>query len=394
MAMPDRPDDAAERARDMLRETGVARVMTSTSVDKHPTAFFHTGLPILRAALSPQMMSATLAPVLQPLSSNGSAPIISYAQLLAYKQGNRGLIRYELAGAVRDDLVVFGKLYPDPERAMRVYDIMWRLWNQVFAGQQEIGVPQPLGWIPELAMLVYVPTEGALLGEAVVEAQALRYMRLAGTWLGTLHASQLPLDRQLRLPSEIMNAQMWAEEIAQSYPEGEEAARRIAAYLQEQGQSIQFETEVPIHKDFHYAHIVVNGGLHVIDLDEMRRGDPNFDLAHFCANLHLLSYRKKSAPYQFSALQNAFLDAYARRTGWMSNERFVYFYAYTCLKIARQICSRRGPRPRPEGAEQRAQTQLMLDQGLAALPHGARGRLAGKFATQIIDRREQNEGGS
>ena len=61
-----------------------------------------------------------------------------------------------------------------------------------------------------------------------------------------------------------------------------------------------FETQSPIHKDFHYGHIVVDGGLKVIDFDEMRLGDPNFDLAHFCANLHLLAYRLNNSPFQFS----------------------------------------------------------------------------------------------
>ena len=42
-----------------LRETGVAEVMTSTKVDKHPTAFTATGLPILQVALNVRQMTAS-----------------------------------------------------------------------------------------------------------------------------------------------------------------------------------------------------------------------------------------------------------------------------------------------------------------------------------------------
>ncbi|HEX5690489.1 MAG TPA: hypothetical protein VFX76_10835, partial [Roseiflexaceae bacterium] len=55
---------------------------------------------------------------------------------------------------------------------------------------------------------------------------------------------------------------------------------------------------------------------------------------------------------------------------------------YTCLKIAKQLCSMRGLRPRPEGDEQYRQVKLMIEQGLGAIP-AKRG--SSKFATIIVD---------
>ncbi len=60
----------------------------------------------------------------------------------------------------------------------------------------------------------------------------------------------------------------------------------------------------------------MDGGLKVFDFDEMRLGDPNFDLAHFCANFYLLAYRNQEHTAQFTDLQNHFLDAYSMETGW------------------------------------------------------------------------------
>lgn len=384
--MAERPDDQAPPENKDIRETAIARAMTSTSIHKHPTAFFNTRLPVLEIALSTELMTANLAPVLLPLARDGATPAVAYAKLLAYKQGNRGLIQYEVTGTDKGErCIVFGKLFPELSQATRVYETMRALWDDVFASDRQLGLPQPLGYIPDLSMLVYIPVEGRFLDEVIGGDEALLAMNLAGRWLGTLHSHRLPLDRQFRIATELVNLQAWAALIGHKYPDEAEAAARIAKHLKECAGELRFEMEVPIHKDFHYGHIVFDGGLKIIDFDEVRLGDPNFDLAHFCANLHLLAYRKDNSPFTFSALQSMFLGAYAGLTGWTSNERFVYFYAYTCLKIAKQLCSMRGLRPRPEGEEQHRQVRLMLEQGLASLPRETAKKLSGKFATMIVE---------
>jgi hypothetical protein len=107
----------------------------------------------------------------------------------------------------------------------------------------------------------------------------------------------------------------------------------------------------------------------------MRLGDPNFDLAHFCANFYLLAYRNHKHTAQFSNLQNRFFDTYSQHAGWKIGEQFLFFYIYSCLKLAKQLCKLRGPRPWPEGEEQHAQVWLMLEQGLAVLAYAKSRRL-------------------
>jgi aminoglycoside phosphotransferase (APT) family kinase protein len=333
------------------------------------------------------MMTAKTADLVKPLARPGATPAIEYAKLLAYKQGNRGLLHYEVGGTTYGETcIVYGKLYPDLSQAERVNATMQALWNDVYAsGAGPVGVPRALGCLPDLSMLLYIPVDGEFLGDALASEQALRYMTLAGTWLGALHRGKLPLDRRFNVSNELVNLQAWAALVGHKHPDQAQAAIQIATRLKELASELRFDIDTPIHKDFHYGHIVVNGGLKVIDFDEMRLGDPNFDLAHFCANLHLLAYRLNNSPFQFSSLQSAFLNAYSRATGWVPNDQFVYFYAYTCLKIAKQLCSMRGLRPRPEGEEQHRQVQLMLDQGLGALPAQTARKLASKFATTIVE---------
>jgi aminoglycoside phosphotransferase (APT) family kinase protein len=382
--MSDQQDNSKPRRE--MRETDVVKALRSTSFGKHPTAFFNTQLPVLQVALDAQAMTANMAPLLAPLAQPGAAPAVSYAKLLAYKQGNRGLIHYEVSGTtLGETLIVYGKLYPELSQAERVDKTMQTLWYEIYGGAGQIGVPRALGCLPELSMLVYVPVDGTFLGDALASDQALRYMDQAGAWLGALHRGRLPLERRFNVANELVNLQAWAALVGHKHSDQADAANRIAARLKELTSELRFEIDTPIHKDFHYGHIVVNGGLKVIDFDEMRLGDPNFDLAHFCANLHLLAYRVNDSPFQFSSLQSAFLNSYARVTGWAPNDRFIYFYAYTCLKIAKQLCSMRGLRPRPEGEEQHRQVKLMLDQGLGALPSVTAPKLSSKFATMVVE---------
>lgn len=384
--MADQRDDTPPSGARSMGETQIAKAMTSTGIHKHRTAFFNTRLPVLEVALDVEQMSGRLAPLLAPLARAGVAPKVTYAKMLAYKQGNRGLIHYEVSGLEGDDpRLLFGKLYPGADQAERVCKLMQLLHDSCFAESELLDVPQALGVLPDMSMLVYLPVDGAFLGDALGSDQALRYMSLAGEWLGTLHINPLPLERHFRLAPELVNVQAWAVLVGHKHPDQADAALRISKHLQEHASEMQFETESPLHKDFHYGHIVVDGGLKVIDFDEMRLGDPNFDLAHFCANLHLLAYRLNNSPFQFSALQSAFLRAYASVTDWTPNERFVYFYAYTCLKIAKQLCSMRGLRPRPDGEEQHRQVQLMIDQGLGSLPNATRRRFSSRFATTIME---------
>ena len=391
--MPEQPDQSKEKK--ALRETSIASVMTSTSIHKNPTAFQSTQLPMLEVALSVERMNALLEPLLQPLSRAGAPAAITYAKLLAYKAGNRGLIQYEATGVGdHDPCLIFGKLFPALSQAERTHTIMSMLWNQVFAGQTRVSIPQPLGVLPDLSMLVYIPAQGQFLNEVVGGSRAIEAMELSGQWLGILHRHRLPLERTFHIATELVNLRVWASLIGQKYPDQADAANRIADYLTERAGDLEFQTDTPIHKDFHYGHIVVDTGLKIIDFDEMRLGDPNFDLAHFCANLHLLAYRHTDGPYQFSALQRAFLNAYARETGWTANERFVYFYAYTCLKIAKQLVTVRGLRPRPEGDEQRKQLELMVRQGVGSVPAARSRKLSSSFSTMIVDPTKLANGGT
>jgi aminoglycoside phosphotransferase (APT) family kinase protein len=357
------------------RGTLIAHLSTSTSKTKFPATFIDKEFPALWTALNAEIMNSELKQTLETIAcSDADAPAsVRRAKLLAYKPGKRGVIRYDLETTeCKETGPLFGKLYPEPYLCERAYRVMRTLSEDVFNNLPDLGVPKPLGYIPQLSLLIFLPAEGQLMGEMISHhrldsQEVMRTMELAGAWLAQLHTHRFPLEKQFKVENEIDSIREWADLISNTYPDESRAVRHIASYLIDQAPVLDFDEHVPIHKDFHYEHILVNGGLKAFDFDEMRLGDPNFDLAHFCANFYLLAYRNHKHTAQFSTLQNAFFNTYASKTGWVLSNKFLFFYIYSCLKIAKQLCKLRGPRPWPEGEEQHAQVWLMLEQGLATL---------------------------
>ena len=356
-----------------LKGTLVAHLRTASSKTKFPRTFEDKPFPALWSALNAEIMNVDLAPMLDEVCSATSSRIVHRAKLLAYKPGKRGVIRYDLDQIeCRKYFSVFGKLYPEPHLSERAYTVMKALHGEVFCDAADLGVPEPLGVIPSLSMLVFVPAEGALLGDYIAERalegpEVVHAMQLAGKWLAQLHSHHLPLEKEFKIESEVGSIREWAEMICKKYPQETQATTHITDYLVRRANEMEFRLRVPIHKDFHYEHILMDENLKVFDFDEMRLGDPNIDLAHFCANFYLLAYRNQEYTLQFTVLQNEFLNAYSHETGWQVDEKFLFFYIYSCLKIAKQLCKFRGPRPWPEGDEQQAQVWLMIEQALTIL---------------------------
>jgi aminoglycoside phosphotransferase (APT) family kinase protein len=311
------------------------------------------------AALDAERMSERLRRLL------GEDAVVTRAELVEATKSRRAVVRYRLKRA-GPERAIFGKVHPDAEHATRAFRTMELLAEEVFSSREGLRVTRPVGLLPELAMVLYWPTEGVTLDRLPPE-RAAPWVRAAAQWLALLHDSRVRLGLHFDLANETTNLREWATLVGRALPReavaADHLARRIGAFAAE----LELETDVPIHKDFHYQHVIVGEGLTVIDLDEARLGDPTLDVAHFCANLRFLSLRAQTADADAAGLRDAFLEEYADLTGWQADARFTFFFAYTCLKMAKQLATGRGPRPIPTGAERARQALTVLGEGLACL---------------------------
>jgi aminoglycoside phosphotransferase (APT) family kinase protein len=316
-----------------------------------------SGLDALTEALDPEVMTSRLAPLL----GQGPGFRLKAARIVGRPSDERAVVEYETVGG--DGKPFFGKVYADRQRARRLHGLLQELHALDVDGHQS-GAPRPLAHLPELGMSVFTAVGGRSLDRLQGHERRVG-MAAAGRWLATLHGSRLNLDRRLDLAAEIRNVAQWAELVADRQPTAAPPLARLLERLGSLADQVHLSTSHPIHKDFQYQHVLIDGGrVVVIDLDELRAGDPAFDVAHFGANLRLLAIREGMSGKDLARLESAFLDAYRSRLGYERDLRHDLFHAYTCVKIAKQLVRGQGPAPPPAGVELSRQVELIIDLGL------------------------------
>ena len=273
---------------------------------------------------------------------------VAAIEVLEHKPGRRALLRFDTAGAG----TVYGKVFPDRAQAERTHDLMARITGAV-------RTPPPLGRVD--AMVVYEPLVGPALDDHVGTDAFITGLQGAGRWLADLHGSRLDLPRVLDPEHEAANATAWSTTVGQAFPDLAAPAVALAARL---GAAVLAPTgaPVPIHKDFHFQHVITGDRIGVVDVDEARMGDPLFDVGHFVANLHLLALRRGVTDSEREQWIASFCQ-----DRWSDEPRLRWYIAYTCVKLAKQLANGQGPRPRPEGTGRHDQAAWTLDRGLEVM---------------------------
>jgi aminoglycoside phosphotransferase (APT) family kinase protein len=283
------------------------------------------------------------------------------ARVITRSWNKRAVIAYVTAGPQGDGPPLIAKVYTDPQRAERVHAVLEQLYALSVAGHA-CAVPRPVAHLPEFGMSVYEAVRGCTLDRLETGGRR-EAMIAAGRWLSALHGSTIELVRRFDMTRESRKLGTWAEQVAHDHPPAAAMTARLIGRLDSLATRVQVSTATPIHKDFHYQHVLVDDGrARVIDLDEVRTGDPAFDVAHFRVNLRLLALREGMPADELARLDGAFLDGYATR--YEADLRDELFRVYTCLKIAWQLVLGRGPAPLPTGAELSRQLELILEEGL------------------------------
>ena len=298
--------------------------------------------------VAPGAMSDVVAGVLGPAAGRVVA-----IEVLEHKPGRRALLRYETEAAG----TVYGKVFADHAHAGRAHDLM----DAVAAALAPSGAatPRPLGVVADMGLVLYEPLRGPSLDTLAGTDDMVGALAAAAGWLTTLHTSSAALDRVLDNRHEADNATTWSSAVAAAFPDLADAASRLAAAVAARVPA-PAGPAVPIHKDFHYQHVILGDRLGVVDLDEARMGDRLFDVGHFAANLALLAHRTGAA--DADRWCRAFLESCDVAPAEDGHLR--WYGAYTCVKIAKQLATGQGPRPRPDGAEARAQAEWALHHGL------------------------------
>ncbi len=304
-----------ELAESLLPRSTAPRVAASPSPVPRPAPL----LEVVRAALQ------QVAAVPEGVAVEMTEVLGATTRRTVHQYVVRGL---EGTGAV----TVIAKSFNEAGRAELVHEHLCVLTDAVFPGA-DLRVPAPLAILPDLHLVLFRGDAGAPLDRIEDLSQATAGARGAARWLARLHTSAVTLPRRMDLDREVTTTTEWAAVIGEHHPD---LLARAAELADRWPAAVDPATDawVPIHKDFHAGHVLVDAGagcgICVIDLDEARLGEAALDVAHFVTYLEL-----HHAPATASVLADAFRTEYESASG-RAGDVVAGYAAYTWLKIAKQ----------------------------------------------------------
>jgi aminoglycoside phosphotransferase (APT) family kinase protein len=304
--------------------------------------------PARAIALDAERMAPRLAEALRirPERAAGARP---EARLLKETGGRRCVIRYRLGRAL-----AIGKLYRDPARGERSHRRLLALRESLGTAAASC-VPEPLGWLPELGLLLQEWRGDGDLRDALAAGEAIRAGERAAGWLAALHAAE-PLAglKRRTLAYEVARLARFADALAGRSDGSASALREAREGLSAAAAKLPAYGLAMIHKDFYYAHVLWDGaGLSILDFDELSLGDPAFDVGHFLAHLERLAQRLPAQTGILAAVGQSFLRAYPAPQSAGFRARVAFYRGWAALKLAATEARRGEP-----GWERRAEGLL------------------------------------
>ncbi|MEY6432462.1 phosphotransferase [Thioalkalicoccus limnaeus] len=300
-------------------------------------------MPMLRLALQPEYMVRRLReclPLVRQLAT-GDEPIrLRAIHVRRHKPGRRCLIEYELIDAGprggETRLTLLGKV-----RAKgldhRSYAVQEALWRTGFGPPSEdrIGVPEPLGLLPDLAMWLQRKVPGQPVTESLTGPDgAALAVRIAGA-LHKLQRSSAPVNRRHTLTDELSILRQQLGLVAKAHPAWAVRIQRVLAACERLGAAIGPGPFVPSHRDFYPDNLLVDREwLHLVDLDLCCEADPGLDMGNFIGHVTELSLRTRQDPEALADLEQTLEDEFLRLAGVASRTAI---RAYATLTLVRHI---------------------------------------------------------
>ncbi len=209
-------------------------------------------------------------------------------------------------GARAAEWRLVGKAMGHPQHGEKIFQLMRSLWNCGFAREAEDGIciPEPLGFMPELGMLLMEEAPGRKIRNLINRDGDPAHMKLLARTLAKLHRCPRVTERRARLEDQIPNAQ---QELAKAFPGLAEAIKYCVTTVHAVTQHFSLETSTLVHGDFHLAQVLFDGQrAWLLDLDGVKLGDPASDLG----NVLVLLHGKEEQLANLRELMQAFWEEY------------------------------------------------------------------------------------
>lgn len=194
------------------------------------------------------------------------------------------IMRYsiDLGGA---KAAIFGKVQPG-DRGLRAQRVVEELWKASAAYPGFLNLPRPLGFIPELNLLLEEGIRGKPVSSRRRSTQFALMVDAAAEALAVIHESHVENGLRIDLDRELARLDYVADQFAYVHPPGHFLLRDLITHMREKIDKTWHEDLLPTHGDMKYDQFIFhNDHFTLLDFDYYVTAENSYDLGKFCAYL-------------------------------------------------------------------------------------------------------------
>ncbi|MEM7116342.1 MAG: phosphotransferase [Chloroflexota bacterium] len=248
-------------------------------------------------------------------------------------RSKRCVIRYEMTLGDGTAVNVIGKVYQQSFKGQPVYDKMQDLWQHGFHrhASDQVHIPEPVAYLPELALLLQEEIPGRTVKEHVRTSGAPAYMVQLAKGLVKLHTCGIQPSKPFRVENHLMRCHPKFQVLRLACPHLVGDIDYIVGSARRIEPQISLDEFAPIHGDFHLSQVHILGEQSwLLDFDPLCFGDPAADLGNLLVLLKGKSHKWGNVPL----LINTFLNEYFRVMDPRIAKRIPLYEALTYLRRA------------------------------------------------------------
>ncbi len=292
--------------------------------------FVDPEIPALQAVLDPRALRQHLIPVIPP--QWGTLRDVEI-EVLTHHRRKRCTVNIALeTTAGKHELI--GKIFATDR--VDVYQAMTQISHAGFGPEEEFSIPEPLGYIPELHLLLQEKVYGPPVAEVFLTGsgdERLRAAQKCARWLAHFHAHAPLLGSNLVLRSELMDK--WPSRFVNGLSSLDAKARLLAERLEIAATWLGPIETCACHGGFsHQQVILADDRVVTVDWDSYCVGDPARDVAKFILKLQLARKLNRSGEALDAAIEG-FYKTYTTTSKFEVTRQLPFYKAFHCLQYAK-----------------------------------------------------------
>lgn len=299
-------------------------------------------LPSLRVALDPHAIKPFLADCLNRSMHRKESLSGCEVDILRYRPGKRCVLRYRLgasrleAGDVHERSFI-GKAYGNRADGADVFAIMLGLYRNRFGRDSSDGIriPEPLGYIPELHMVLMEDVPSPSLAKSFSSPHVIDDLQAAARALGKIHACPSTVDKKYEVEEEVSSLEQWVARAVQLYPDLAGSFESCLRGISESAHHIRCPEPVLVHGDFWHKQVLIGRNeVTIVDFDTIGNADPARDVGNFLAYLKYTGAELRWTEEETRRYAEVFLAAYRLPTPPALKTGIDFYYRASLLRLA------------------------------------------------------------